>query len=113
MEKLPESETITVYIYEYHDGHARVEPGRVVVPRGGTMIWENLTDDEVQIHFPEPELFDPPTKSLSFSDMGEQKSLRVAAGAARGGHPYGGVRHGTGRLPELLVGGSTPVMIVR
>ncbi|TVP56435.1 MAG: hypothetical protein EA351_07900 [Gemmatimonadales bacterium] len=113
MEPQAETETVTVYIYEYLDGQARVEPGRVVVPRGGTVVWENLTDDEVQIHFPEPELFDPPTKSLSFSATCKPQSLTVASGASRGGHPYGGVRHGPGRLPELLVGGSTPVMIVR
>lgn len=109
----PESQEVKVYIYEYEDGRVHVEPGRVVVPRGATLVWENLTNDSVQIHFPEPDLFHPPTPMLALPANGQSRSLTVAEEASRGGHSYGGVRHGPGRLPELLVGGSTPVMIVR
>lgn len=107
---------ITVCIFTDGQGStAKAVPGHAVVRRGQTILWENLTDHDLRLAFPDADMI---------FDNGMGQALRVEAGksspavrirddAPRGGHPYMGVCQHRGRSGMCVEGGSHPVMIIR
>jgi hypothetical protein len=106
---------VRVLIYDI-DGPGKapphVRPRHADVERDGTIFWQNLTGDEIELILP-GQIFDPPTKTLTVGKGAPSDRLTVAADAPLGGHSYFGHRKGKKGGFEFLVGGSNPVIVIR
>lgn len=108
---------VTVYIYEDGNGAVpRAEPGRVVIRRGQSVVWKNLTASHLRLAFPSPEIFDGGVGQgdVRVPPGGESRELEVSEkDEHRGAHPYLAVLRRGQTGPSVCVeGGSHPVMII-
>lgn len=103
---------VTVYVYEDGHGPGRAHPGHVLVARGATISWENITGSSLLLLFPEPGVFEGGVTGLSVEADKRSQPLRIREDAKRGGHPYVGVTTDPHEAPQFVEGGSHPVMII-
>lgn len=105
--------TVRVHIFDHGDGELYMEPGHAVVERGGKILWENLSDDDVHLVLPTARLFRPPTATLDVEPGTATRALNVLPNASKGGHVYMGIRRAKSAALQLVRGGSNPVIIIR
>lgn len=108
-----EEPDVTVYLYDNGSGPTRVQPGKVVVPLGASIGWENLTGCSVRLLFPDSSIFEEDVKWLDVEAGQKSQILRVREDVPRrGGYPYVAVVTCSEEAARFAVGGSHPDMII-